>query len=172
MHARAWLIVLAWAFAACAPALDWRESRPEGADLVALFPCKPEKLERRVEVAGQQVQMRLQTCAAAGHSFALGYFRLEDPGRIGPALAALQASMADNLGAQTPGREAWSLVGANAQPEPVRLALSGRLSDNTAAEARAVFFAKGLTVYQASVVAARLDESALEPFFAGLRPNP
>lgn len=169
MHARAWLIVLAWAIAACAPALDWRESRPEGTGLVVLFPCKPENFERRVEVAGAPVRMRLQSCAAAGSTFALGHFELADPARIGPALEALQAAMAANLGDAAPRRQAWSARGVNAQPEPVSLAAAGKLGDGTAVRAQAVFFAKGLRVYQASVVGARLDDPALETFFSGLK---
>ena len=172
MHARAWLIVLAWAVAACAPALDWRESRPERADLFALFPCKPEKLERRIEVAGEAVQMRLHSCAAAGSTFALGHFELADPGHLGPALAALQSAMAANLGDTAPLRSAWNLNGASAQPEPVRLAVAGKLPDGSAARAQAVFFVKGRRVVQASVVGERLDEAALDAFFAGLKLNP
>lgn len=172
MHARACPIALAWALAACAPALDWRESRPEGTDLVVLFPCKPENFERTVEVTGTSVRMRLQSCAAAGSTYAISHFELADPARIAPALEALQTAMAANLDDAAPRRRAWNQRGANAQPEPAHLAVRGKLGDGTAALAQAVFFAKGRRLYQASVVGAKLDDAALDTFFAGLRLNP
>jgi hypothetical protein len=169
MHARAWLIVLAWALAACAPALDWREVRTAGGGLVGLLPCKPERFERRLEVAGQVVRMRLLSCAAAGATYAIGELELADPSRAATVLEELQAAMARNLGEAAPQRAPWSMRGAVALAPTQRVRASGTLGDGTAVRAEAVFFARGSQAYQASVVAARPDPEAVEAFFAALK---
>jgi hypothetical protein len=169
MHAPAWRIVLAWALVACAPALDWREVRSAGGELVGLLPCKPEAFDRRLEVAAQAVRMRLLSCAASGSTWAIGELELTDPSRAGAVLAALQAAMARNLGDAQPRRMPWSQHGAMALAETVRLRAAGSLGDGNAAQAEAVFFAKGAQVYQASVVGARLDAEAVETFFGALK---
>jgi hypothetical protein len=169
MHARARLIVLAWALAACAPALDWREVRTEGAGLVGWLPCKPERFDRRLEVAGQAVRMRLMSCAAAGATYAIGELELPDPSRAGAVLEALQGAMARNLGEAAPQRAPWSVPGAVALAQMQRVRASGTLGDGTAVRAEAVFFARGTQAYQASVVGAHTEAEAVEAFFGALK---
>jgi hypothetical protein len=50
-----------------------------------------------------------------------------------------------------------------------RLDLAGRRPDGAAVRQQAVFFAKGLRVYQASVVGETLSGEAVDTFFAGLK---
>lgn len=169
MHARAGLMVVAWALAACAPALDWRDVRSAGGGLVGLMPCKPERFDRRVEVAEQAVRMRLMSCAAAGGTYAIGELELADPSRAGAVMEALQQAMVRNVGAAEPSRTPWSIRGAVALAQMQRLRVSGALGDGSAVQAEAVFFAHGAQVYQASVVAGRPDAEAVEAFFAALK---
>ena len=54
-------------------------------------------------------------------------------------------------------------------PQAVRLRLEGVRPDGVAAQEQAAFFAKGLRVYQATVLGKRVPAEAADTFFAGLR---
>ena len=92
------VLALAAAAAACTPALDWREVRPEGAGLVALFPCKPDRQVRRLPLAGTVVEMSLWACSAAGATYAVAFADVGEPERVARALDELAASAARNIG--------------------------------------------------------------------------
>src|SRR5207245_7319323 len=57
--------------AACTPTLNWREIQPEGSELFAMFPCKPERLVRSVTLAGDKVEMRMSYCVVKGVTYAV-----------------------------------------------------------------------------------------------------
>lgn len=169
MAPRACSIALVALLAACSPTLDWREVRVDGSPLIALFPCKPDRYERQVQVEGQAVRMRMQSCAAGGLTFSVSHFELADAAAVSPALRSLRRSMAANLGAADPALRDAAVVGANPQPEAGRTSIEGRLPDGRAARAEAVFFAAGARVHQASIVGDRPAGEAADTFFAGLR---
>jgi hypothetical protein len=54
-------------------------------------------------------------------------------------------------------------------PLAARLSLEGRGTDGAAVHEQAVFFARGLRVYQATVVGPVLDAEAADTFFSGLK---
>ncbi len=154
---------------ACSPALDWREVRPAGADIAALFPCKPERNSRTLALAGHRVRMEMFACSAGGATYALAYADLPEPGAVGPALSELRALAAANIGAD-PGVPAVQRVpGMTPQAQAGRVVLAGRLPDGAVVQEQALFFAKGLRAYQASVIGARLDGDAARGFFEALR---
>ena len=81
------------ALIACSPTLDWREARPEGSGVAALFPCRPDQHERTVRIAGADAAdatARLRRRAARPSRSPSS----TAPSRPGsqPLLAALQAS--------------------------------------------------------------------------------
>jgi hypothetical protein len=160
---------LVLAVAACAPAFDWREIRPDGAGVVALLPCRPDRFERTVEIAGSRVKMRLLSCTVESTTFAFGHVDMGDPAAVAPALAALRAAAAANLGASAPAVTVWQPPGVTPNPQAARLALAGRLPDGAVASAQAAFFARGTVACQATVLGPRLPGDAVETFFAGLR---
>ena len=57
------------ALAACAPPFDWRDVRPEGSGVTMLFPCRPDRHERAVRIAGSELRMQMHSCTAAGATF-------------------------------------------------------------------------------------------------------
>ena len=66
---RCLLLAAALALAAlggCSPTLNWRETRFDGADLTAMLPCKPDRAERTVPLAGRDAPLRMQGCEAGG----------------------------------------------------------------------------------------------------------
>lgn len=165
------MAVGAWisGLAGCAPVLDWREVRPEGSDVVALFPCKPERAERDVRLGDLRVRMRLLSCSADGMTFALSGADLAEPAQVTPALASLRTVAAANFGAPAASASALSVPGATPNPQSARLHLDGRRPDGVGVTAYAAFFARGTTVWQGTVMGAKPDAEAVEAFVAGLQ---
>jgi hypothetical protein len=161
--------VAAFMACACSPALDWRELRPEGSGIAALFPCKPDRNVRSLAVAGHQVRMEMLACSADGATYALAYVDLPEPAAIGPALAELRGFAAVNIGAAPATVAALQVPGMTPHPQAARVAFSGRLPDGAAVQEQAAFFAKGLRVYQASVIGTRLQGEGAETFLAALK---
>jgi hypothetical protein len=157
------------ALGGCAPALDWREFEPEGSGLVVTFPCRPDRHARNVTVAGTAMRMNMLVCAAGDATYALSFIDVADPAGVAPALADLRAVAATNLGAAPAAPAEARVRGMTPNPMAARLALAGHRPDGAAVQQHAVFFAKGLRVYQASVVGATLSTEAIDTFFAGLR---
>ncbi len=155
--------------AGCSPTLDWRETRPEGAGVVAMFPCRPDRHARPVVVAGASTRMEMLVCTAGGARFAVSFMDLADPAAVTPALAELRATALANIGGVQRGSEPAQVSGMTANSQAARLAMSGRLPDGTAVQEQAAFFVKGLRIYQASVIGAKLVPEMTDTFFAGLK---
>ena len=161
-------VLLAAALAACSPVLDWREVRVDGGSLAGLFPCRPEHRVRFVPLVGDRYRMEMATCAAGDSTYAVSYFDVADPATVTQALAALRVAAIENVGATLPRITSLSLRGMTPNAEAARLGAEGRLPDGRAVLMHAVFFVKGLRIYQASVVGAMPAPEAVEPFLAGL----
>lgn len=65
------IIAVSASFAGCTPAFNWREVGFDQAGVTALLPCKPDRGERSVQLAGQAVQMSMAGCEAGGAMFTL-----------------------------------------------------------------------------------------------------
>ena len=162
--------VMACVLAACTPTLDWREARPDGSGLTAMFPCKPGGHARKVALAGAAVEMSLFACTAGGATFAVGFADVGDPLRVEPALAELAAAAAGNVGAQgTQAIAPLRIVGATPNPQAGRRTFSGQLVDGQRVQEQVAVFAHGTRVFQATVVGASLDAEAIDIFFGALR---
>jgi hypothetical protein len=154
---------------ACAPALDWRGTRPEGSALQLQFPCRPNTQRRDVPLAGVRVNLALHACAAGGQTWGLAVADVVEPARVGPALAELAASAAANLGA-APGQPlALAVPGATPNDASLRLRLQGRLPDGRVVQMHLAVFARGTQVFQATVLGESLPDAVVEPFFTSLR---
>ena len=154
---------------ACTPALNWREIRPDGSELMALFPCKPDRMTRHLALAGVRTQMQLLSCDAGGVTYAVTHAAVEQPAQVDPALKALHQAAAANVGGSPHRSSPLAVPGMNPHPLAQRLTLSGRHADGAAVQMQAAFFVRGLRVVQATVVGPRLDGEAADNFFAGLR---
>jgi hypothetical protein len=172
MHVAAAAVLVAALAAGCTPALDWRETRPEGAGLVVLMPCKPSSYARGVRLAGQTVQMSLQACSADGLTWALAFSDLGDPTHVSAALDDLKASAMANLGATTSTAMPFGLAGATPNAASSRLEIVGRLPDGNPVRKQLAVFSKGTRVYQVTVIGASLPAEAVEEFFGGVRVLP
>jgi hypothetical protein len=154
---------------ACAPAFNWREFVPEGSRVVATFPCRPDRHARLVTVAQARVRMEMVVCAAGGSTFALAFLDVADPGRVMATLDDLQAIALANVQSDQPQRAPTQVRGMTANSQSVRLSAQGRLPGGDAVQVHAAFFAKGLRVYQATVVGAAPAPQVVEIFLGGLK---
>jgi hypothetical protein len=162
-------LIAALALSACAPALNWRDVRPEGSGAQLLFPCKPDTQERLVALAGPSVRLTLLLCEAAGQTWALAQADVAEPARVAPALAALQAGASANLGRQSASAAPYAVPGATPQPGSGRTRLQGQRGDGQAVQLHSLVFARGTLVFQASVLGAAVSEEAAEAYFSSIR---
>jgi len=149
--------------------LNWREIRPEGSELFAMFPCKPERFARSVMLAGAKVEMRMSSCVVNGVTFAVAYASVVDPVRVTAAITELRNAAAGNIGGTAKDVAQAAVAGMTPNPLSGRVVLTGRSPDGNALQEQAVFFVKGLRVYQASIVGPTVDPEAADIFVAGLR---
>lgn len=155
--------------AACSPVFDWREVRPEGSELLAMFPCKPDRHERSVPLGAGRVSLEMLSCSAGGSTFALSRADVGDPTRVAEALAALRAATVGNIGGTPHAQVPVTPAGATPNDQAGRVRIDGRMPGGEATSIDAAFFARGTAVFQASVVGAALDPQALETYFAGFK---
>jgi hypothetical protein len=154
---------------ACTPTLDWREFEPEGSGIVVNFPCRTDRHARKVSVAGMAVRMEMLVCTAGGATYALAFIDLTGPEEVASVLAGLRAAAAGNLGVVEPVSGPLIVRGMTPNPMAARLRFNGRRPDGAAVQEQAAFFAKGLRVYQASVIGPALVEEGVDTFFGGLK---
>ncbi len=156
----------------CAPALDWRDVRPQGVALQLQLPCKPSGQSRDLTLAGTRVNLALHACAAGASTWGLAAADMRDPALVGPALQELAAAAAGNLGTQPADLQALTVAGATPNAASGLQRLTGRLPDGKPAQMQLAVFAHGTWVYQASVLGEKIDEAGAQAFFSSLRFGP
>jgi len=171
-RAAASVLSLLAALLGCSPALDWREVRPAGSGVTALFPCRPDKHERTVRIAGADRRMQLHSCDAAGATYSLAVVDGGEPAAVEPLLAEMKASVAANLGGQASAAQPFIPPGATPNPASSLLRLTGRLPDGRPVAGGAAFFVHGVRVYQATAIGEALPEESLTSFFAAIKLAP
>jgi hypothetical protein len=180
---RAALVLLAAALlGGCAPALNWREVRPEQADsLLAMFPCKPDHQSRELrlpDLPGGPVRLHVLTCEADGARWALSYLDAGSVERRQKALGLLGRALSNNLAMGGPRVTPQDLgpttvPGMTEHPDARTWWLTGRrpLPDGGTepVQVQAWHFSHGLTVFQASVWQSTLrpDDPRLSSFASG-----
>jgi hypothetical protein len=156
------------ALVACAPSLNWRETRPPGSGVAMLFPCRPDQQERTLQIAGAQLRMQMHSCGAAGAEFSLIFADVAEPARVTPLLVALRAAAQANLGGASTVRP-LALAGATPNEQSALLRIEGRLSDGRRVVEHVAFFARGLRVYQVTALGESLDADAIDTFFDSIK---
>lgn len=166
-HARAVaaLLLAVAALAACSPALDWRQLRPEGWGLALALPCKPASHERQVPLAGAPVALQLMACSAESHTFAAASADLADPARVGPALLALGQAARANLQARIEDQRAARVGGMTPHPQARHWRLRGQLPGGQPVVEEVLVFAHGTRVFQVTLFGPQAGETLVRPFF-------
>jgi hypothetical protein len=157
------------ALAGCAPANDWREVRPEGAGVAALFPCRPEHYMRSINLPAAAAPMHLLVCRSARATFAIGYLDVSAPSEVSGTLVALRRAAAISMSANELSVTTVVVPGMTPNPQAKAIVLRGRSAQGASIESRVALIARGLRVYQATVFAEEIDSDAAETFFAALR---
>ena len=159
------------AMAACTLALDWRQAHLEGSGVAMLFPCRPDRHERAVQLAGVGLRMQMHSCRAARASFSLAYVDAAQPAQVGPLLDELRGRAVANIagvGAVRP----FAVPGATPNERSAQLRVEGRLPDGSEITEHAAFFVKGLRVYQATALGKAVPAEAVETFFGAIKVVP
>jgi hypothetical protein len=164
-------LVAALSILACTPALDWRETRPQGSGVAMMFPCRPERQERPVRVGDESLTLRLHSCTAAGSAFALAVADVADPARVTALLAALRSQAIANVDGTATVEVMPSISGSTPNAQSARLRIVGKRPDGRRVVEHATFFVKGLTLFQATVIGAGepVDRDAIDTFFGSIR---
>jgi hypothetical protein len=156
----------------CSPILDWRAVPVAGTGLVIEMPCKPDKVERPVPLAGAPVRLVLQACDAGDQTWGIVSADMVDPKRVGPALAALKASAAANIGASVAQSLPFQPKGAAMHIEAGQLLLDGTRTQGGKVKMAVALFARGTQVFQMTVLGADIPSEALDTFLGSPRFNP
>lgn len=159
---------LLW-LAACSPALDWRQIRPEGLGIEVSFPCRPASLARTVPLGGQPVNMILHACSTDGLTFGLASAELSDVRQVDAALAELIDAAARNILATMDAEGNANVPGMTPSARARRVRLAGRMPDGRAVFEHVAVFARGARVYQATLLGNGPPAEVVETFFAGLK---
>ncbi len=118
--------------AACSPAYDWREVNDMESGYSITFPDKPVKVSRPMTIAGESVELTLQSAKVGDGYFAVGTVPLTPAqmAKSGPLLDTLRLAMQNNIGVkETPAKTvttagvAWQEVLAQGQMTGGRPAL-------------------------------------------------
>ena len=164
----------ALALAACSPAFNWREVRPDNTRLSFLLPCKPDKAEKVVPLGGQPTTLAMLGCDAGGATFAVAVADLgntQSAASAAPVLARWQQLTLDNMQADpaTLAHLALKVPGSAGEPPVVRVQAQGRRVDGSAVTGQAAYFAQGTQVFQVVMYAAKPNLEVADTFFSSLK---
>lgn len=162
---RFWLAVTAIGLGACSPALNWREVRFD--TLVSLLPCKPDHGERTVQLAGQDLAMRMLGCEAAGGLFAISHVHLSDAA-VGKTLVAWRASALEKM-QSTAVQESVPALKFPGGTVHAMVHAQGFRADGSPVQAQLLWVTVGSELFHAAVYAQHLTPDMTEPFFSELR---
>lgn len=153
---------------ACNPTFNWRDVRPDGSRLALLMPCKPEKAQKSVAMAGQATELLLLSCDAGGATFGVAIADVKDASKAAAALAQWQSATLANMkaAADAPGA-AIKLPGLAGQGVLVKA--TGQRANGQAVSSQAAYFAQGAVVFQAVMYADTIAPEVADTFFSGLK---
>ncbi|WP_372827288.1 hypothetical protein [Polaromonas sp.] len=167
------------ALAACNPTFNWREVRPDNTPLSLLLPCKPDKAEKSVALAGQLAQLQMQGCDAGGATFAVAVATLADVSRAQAALAEWQQLTLVNMKAGPVGTGAGGTQvvpfrpsGMVAGPPALMVKAQGSRVDGRAVAGHAAYFSRGAQLFQVVLYADTINAEVAETFFSSLKFEP
>ena len=167
MHFSMYAAIALTALAACNPTFNWRDVRFENAGLALLMPCKPDKAERVVPLAGQPTTLNLLSCDAGGVTFAVTVAELKDTSKVTGVLTQWQSVWLANIKAQPSAGTAFKLPGLPSGGVVMKAA--GQRANGKAVNSQAAYFAQGTQVFQAVMYADTIAPDVADTFFSGLK---
>ncbi len=122
-------------------------------------------------MAGERRRVTMSSCRAAEHLYAMSWMDAKTPAEVDALLRQLTQVALTNVGAAERDAKAlpFNVHGATPQAASGRWQWTGRLPDGREVQQQGAVFARGLRVYQASVVASAIGAVRADTFFASLR---
>lgn len=158
--------------AACGPALEWRSLPLPELGMQVSLPCKPDRVEHSVDLAGQSVQVVMQGCGASGLTFAVACAVLAEPSMAGAALAHWRAAVLAAAQARDAKDSPFQPAGGLGLPQAVRTSAMGRLPGGGAMQMQAAWFARvqhgAVHACHAMVYGSELPAATADAFFEAL----
>jgi hypothetical protein len=164
---------VAGALLACTPSYDWRTVMNNDDGYEVTLPAKPRSDERKVEIAGQSMTMRMQTAEANDAVFAIGTVVLPsaDPALQRATLTYLQDGLAHNVNSKPAARDAQIELASGGRVSGSEIEVKGE--GGARREARTIharFVARGAHVYQVAIVATKMPPAEqAEQFFSSFK---
>lgn len=159
------LLLATAVLAACSPALNWREVRPEGTRLALLLPCKPDKAEKPVPLGGPATPLSMLGCDAGDATFAVAVAQLADAAQAASVLEQWNSLTLANMKAGSAQVAPLKVPGASA----VLVTAQGQRADGTPVSGQAAYFAQGAQLFQVVLYSARIAPEVAETFFSSLK---
>lgn len=100
------------ALSACNPTFNWREYHDADAGYRVLFPQKPSRMSRAIELDGTKLNMTMTAADVDGVSFAVGNAEVADAAKAEAALSAMKTALLGNIGATVKRESAASSASA------------------------------------------------------------
>jgi hypothetical protein len=148
------LLVLCGSLAACSPTLNWREV-DVGPQTRVQFPCRPERAERSLVLAGAPMRAGMWACDAGGLSWSVTVLDVSDPTRLTAVLREARLGLAIRLQGREEATRPVRIAGMTPNEESQRVLIVAPSGEAWPARAEAVFAARGLQVFQLVVMAQR-----------------
>ena len=156
------------ALAACNPTFNWRDVRPEGTRLSLLMPCKPDKAQKTVPMAGQPTELMLLSCDAGGVTFAVAMADVKDASKVAATLAQWQSATLTNMKA-SPATTGTAFKLAGLPSGSVMVKAEGQRANGQAVSSQALYFAQGSQIFQAVMYADKMAPDVADTYFSGLK---
>lgn len=159
------------AVAACSPVLNWRQVRVD-AQVQALFPCKPDQVERSVSLESGTTPARMWSCDAGEATWSVTQFDLPASDAATATLRQLRHKLLLHLKGSEELGEPANLKGMTPNEEARRSHIRGVRSDGSALVADAVWAARGARIYQVVVLSRpsgpAVSHEAVTEFLGGI----
>ena len=152
---------------ACNPTFNWRDVRPDGTRLSLLMPCKPDKAQKTVPLAGQPTELMLLSCDAGGATFAVAVADVKEAARVPATLAQWQSAALANIKATPETPVAYKLTGLSGGAAMVKA--TGQRANGQVVSSQTAYFSHGSQVFQAVMYADKIAPDVADTFFSGLK---
>ncbi len=136
------------------------------------MPCKPERAERSVELAGTELSVTMQGCDAGGTTYAVACATLTQPERAGMTLTHWRAAVLAAAQARDLHDKAFQPAGALGLPQSLRTNATGLMPGGGSMHLEAGWFSRlqGDAVRACHIIAygPELTQGVADVFFNGI----
>jgi hypothetical protein len=164
------LLTMAWLamLMACSPTLNWRTAALQGTELQALLPCKPDRGQRPIELAGRPLELQMAGCETAGYLLAFSMVDLHENRLLETAAQQWKSATLLNINASKFQEQPFLIQGASAAVPAFSLTATGQTKAGQPIQLQAVWFSRGSRLFHAVIYAKSIDVEVRDSFFSGL----